>query len=62
MLAWFTNFSHLLSTFGFTSCAIDRIVLTKKTKGGLVMLEIYIDDIFLIGSDDNSIRTIKTYL
>ena len=43
--AWFAKFSGLLSAFGFTSCATDPTVLTKKTKGGLVILAGYVDDI-----------------
>ena len=60
--AWFAKFSGLLSAFGFTSCAADPTVLTKKTKGGLVILAVYVDDIILIGSDDTGILATKTYL
>ena len=37
-------------------------MLTKKTKGGLVILVVYVDDIILTGSDDTSILATKTYL
>ena len=37
-------------------------MLTKKTKGGLVILEVYVDDIILTGSDDTCILAMKTYL
>ena len=37
-------------------------MLTKKTKGGLVILVVYVDDIILIVSDDTSILVTKTYL
>ena len=60
--AWFAKFSGLLSTFGFTSYAANPTVLTKKTKGGLVILAVYIDDIILTGSDDICILATKTYL
>ena len=60
--AWFAKFSGLLSAFGFTSCAADPTVLTKKTKGGLVILAVYVDDIILTGSDDTGILATKTYL
>ena len=60
--AWFAKFSGLLSVFGFTSCTADPIVLTKKTKGGLVILVVYVDDIILTGSNDTSILVTKTYL
>ena len=62
LFALFAKFNGLLSTFGFTSCATDPTVLTKKTKGGLVILVVYVDDIILIGSDDIGILATKTYL
>ena len=37
-------------------------MLTKKTKGGLVILVVYVDDIILTGSDDTSTLATKTYL
>ena len=37
-------FSGLLSIFGFTTCTVEPIVLTYNTKGGLVIIEIYVDD------------------
>ena len=36
-------------------------MLTKKTKGGLIILSVYIDDIILTGSDDTGILSTKTY-
>ena len=60
--AWFAKFCGLICAFGFTSCAVDHTVLTKKSKGGLVNLAFYIYDIILTGSDDTSILGMKTYL
>ena len=37
-------------------------MLTKKNKGGLVILAVYVDDIILTGSDDTGILSMKTYL
>ena len=37
-------------------------MLIKKTKGGLVILAFYVDDIILTGSDDIGILATKTYL
>ena len=51
-----------LSTFGFTSCAVDPTVLIKKAHDGLIILAVYVDDILLTGSDDTSIHATKTYL
>ena len=33
-----------------------------RTKGGVVILVVYIDDMLLSGSNDTSILTTKTYL
>ena len=54
--------NDLLSAFGFNSCIIDLTVLTKKIKGSLVILVVYMDDILQIGIDDTIIHTTKTYL
>ena len=56
------KFSGLLSTFGFTPYTSDPIVLTKKTKSGLVILAVQVDDIILTRSDDTGILDMKTYL
>ena len=37
-------------------------MLTKKTKGGLIILVVYVDDILLTSSDDTGIRATKIYL
>ncbi|CAA7396923.1 unnamed protein product [Spirodela intermedia] len=60
--AWFTKFSCLLTTFNFSSYVVDLTILTKKTKGSLVIFAVYIDDIFMIGSDDADIHYIKAHL
>ena len=60
--AWFAKFSGLLSAFGFTSCMTNPTVLTKNTKGGLVILAVYVDDIIVTRSDDTDILSRKTYL
>ena len=44
--AWFAKFCGLLSAFGFISCASDPTVLTKKTKGGLVILVVMLMTLF----------------
>ena len=50
------------SVFGFTSCTSDPTVITKKTKGGLVILTVYMDAIILIRSDNTSFLATYTYL
>ena len=60
--AWFAKFTGFLSALGFTSWAVNPTVLSKKTKGDLVILAVYIDDIILIRSDNIGILFTKTYL
>ena len=59
---WFAKLIGLLSAFSFTSSVADSTMHTKKTKGGLITLSIYVDDIFLTRSDDIGIYATKTYL
>ena len=37
-------------------------MLIKKTQDGLVILEVYVNDVLLTGSDDTSIHASKTSL
>ena len=37
-------------------------MLTKKTKGGLLIIAVYVDNIILTGSDDTGILAMKAYL
>ncbi|CAA6672109.1 unnamed protein product [Spirodela intermedia] len=59
---WFTKFSDLLTTFGIVPCIVNFTVLTKKTKCGLIILAIYVDDILVIRNDEADISTIKAYM
>ena len=52
---WFTKCSGLLFAFCFTSYDFDPIVLTKKSKGSLFILVVYVNNILLVGSNDTSI-------
>ncbi|CAA6662620.1 unnamed protein product [Spirodela intermedia] len=54
--------SSLFTTFGFVSCIADLIVLMKKIEGSLIILTIYVDDIFVTESDEADISAIKAYL
>ena len=58
--AWFEKLCGLIYAFGFTSCIDDHIVITRKTKGHLVILTVHLDDMFLTGSDNTSIHSTKT--
>ena len=55
------KFTSLLFAFGFQSCIGNPIGLTKKSKYGLVILQTYDDDTFLIERDDIVILITCTY-
>ena len=49
--AWFINFSLLLTTYGFTPCTKDPIVV-QSIIWGIVVLEIYFNDILLTDNEE----------
>ncbi|CAA6669513.1 unnamed protein product [Spirodela intermedia] len=55
-------FSDLLITFNSTCYYVDPIVLTRKIEHSLIVLTIYVNDIFIIENDEVSIFTTKAYL
>ncbi|CAA7395692.1 unnamed protein product [Spirodela intermedia] len=57
---WFAKFNDLLTTFVFSLCVVNPIVLIKMIEGGLIIFVIYVDDIFVIKSDEVSIHSTKT--
>ena len=49
--AWFEKFSITISGIGFHRCHSDHSVFVRRTKSGIVVLTVYVDDILLTGSD-----------
>ena len=47
--------------YGFNPCKFQMIVMRMTTSVGYVVLEIYVDDILLTGSDDAGISSTKSY-
>ncbi|CAA7404492.1 unnamed protein product [Spirodela intermedia] len=56
------KFNGLLTIFGFSSCDPDLIALTKKIKGDLVILTVYVDDILVTENDEAGIHSTKAYM
>jgi hypothetical protein len=53
--AWFDKFSKAVVSHGMTRSQADHSVFFKKTKIGIVILVVYVDDIVITGSDKEGI-------
>ena len=49
--AWFEKFSITISGTDFHRCHSDHSVFIRRTKSGIVILAVYVDDILLTCSD-----------
>ena len=54
--AWFDKFSNVVVSHGMTRSQADHFVFFKKTKIGIVILVVYVDDIIITGSDKKGIQ------
>jgi len=61
-MAWFEKFSLTISVIGFHPCHSDHCVFVRRTKSGIIVLAIYVDDILLTGSDSAELLETKQYL
>jgi len=59
--AWFEKFSFIISGISFHQCHSDHSVFVRRTKYGVVVLTIYVDDILLIDSDSVGSLEVKMY-
>ena len=57
--AWCEKFSMVIFGIGFTRCHSNHSVFVRRTKSGLVILVVYVDDILLTGSDSVALAEIK---
>ena len=46
---WYGRIDNFLSSLGFTKCKADSNLSYKVEYGNLVMLLLYVDDLFVIG-------------
>jgi len=59
---WFEKFSTTLLGFSFIQSSYDPSLFLQRTSKGIVILLVYVDDIIVIGSDQEAITTIKQLL
>ena len=52
----------IISSIGFAHCHSNHKVFVRRTKCGSVILAVYVDDIFLTGSDYVALAETKKYL
>jgi hypothetical protein len=60
--AWFDKFSKAVVSHGMTRSQADHSVFFKKTKTGIVILVVYVDDIVITGSDKEGIQILINHL
>jgi hypothetical protein len=60
--AWFDKFSKAVASHGMTRSQADHSVFFKKTKTGIVILVVYVDDIVITGSDKEGIQILINHL
>uniref|UniRef100_A0A2N9GH48 Integrase catalytic domain-containing protein n=1 Tax=Fagus sylvatica TaxID=28930 RepID=A0A2N9GH48_FAGSY len=60
--AWFDKFSKAVVSHGMTRSQADHSVFFKKTKIGIVILVVYVDDIVITGSDKEGIQILINHL
>jgi hypothetical protein len=60
--AWFDKFNKAVVSHGMTCSQADHSVFFKKTRTGIVILVVYVDDIVITGSDKEGIQILINHL
>ncbi|KAH9705270.1 hypothetical protein KPL70_011800 [Citrus sinensis] len=59
---WHEKFDHTMITSGFKINECDKCVYVRETENGYVILCLYVDDMIIVGSDDDMIKSTKNML
>ena len=59
---WHQKFDSAMLSDGFKINECDKCIYVKDTENGYVILCLYVDDILIVGSDDNMVQTTKAML
>ncbi|KAH9671079.1 hypothetical protein KPL70_017207 [Citrus sinensis] len=59
---WHEKFDHTMITSGFKINECDKCVYVKETENEYVILYLYVDDMLIVGSDDDMIKSTKNML
>ena len=57
--AWNIKLDHVPKEMKFTKCTKEPVVYQKKEKGELLIIAIYVDDLFITGTSLNVIKKFK---
>ena len=60
--AWFDRFSAVVIACGFQRSTSDHSVFIPRSSAGTIILIVYVDEIFLSGSDSAGIAELKRHL
>ena len=60
--AWFVKFSQAIEKFGMQKSKANHFVFYGNSKASIILLVVYVDDIFIIGSDTPGISSLKSFL
>ncbi|KAH9686503.1 hypothetical protein KPL70_014374 [Citrus sinensis] len=59
---WHEKFDHMMITSGFKINECDKCVYVKEIENGYFILCLYVDDMLIVGSDDDMIKSTKNIL
>lgn len=60
--AWFNKLKHFLVTHGFTACKFDTSLFVHSSRGCLLYILVYVDDLITIGTHAAKIQQFITQL
>ena len=60
--AWFGKFSQAVETFGMQKSKSNHYVFYKNFSSGIILLEVYLDNIIITRSDSKGILSLKSFL
>jgi len=60
--AWFDKFNTIVAHYGLKRSSSDHSTFVRHSSAGTIILAIYVDDIVIIGDDDQVIIQLKAYL
>jgi len=55
--AWNIKIDASLTSLGYTKCATEHAFYTRRSKGGLVIVGVYVDDLIVTSSSGTSMHS-----